>query len=457
MTTDASRGTYPAVLAVVAASTFLAMAAYTAPFGNAVSLTAALRATPAESSWILASMSVGLAATLLAAGVVADRIGRHAVFEIGSLIFVGANIVSAAAPEAIVFVIARVIAGIGATGMIATGLGLVSATAREPRHHTATATVWSIMMGAGIAVGPVVAGMLDLVGAWRWLYVFFALGGLAIWISAHRTCRPRHSSIQPARSTRFDILGFVLITAFLAVLVTAIVLVRSAGPTTSTLLFALAAALLAGFVLSQRLGTRRLIQPSLFVRKDFLATTTAGLGAGLGIVGVMAFAPTYFVAGVGLSTLQAGSMSALWASTSAVAALVLARRTARISGPVQLMLGLGGAALGAGLMTGIGESSGAARLIVSLIVAGVAAGVLNTGLARQAVASVPAEDAATGTAANNTARYLGVAIGVSLASLITTNNATVHGWNLVVWIGAGASLIATIAVAGLSRTARNTP
>lgn len=312
-------------------------------------------------------------------------------------------------------------------------------------------------MGAGIAVGPVLAGVLDLDEAWRWLYVFFALGGVAVWIGARRTCRPQHGSARSVPSARFDFLGFVLLTAFLTVLITAIVLVRSAGATVNVVLFALAAVLVAGFVFSQRLGTRRLIRPGLFARKDFLAATAAGLGAGLGIVGVMAFAPTYFVAGLGMSTLHAGAMSALWAGTSAVAALILARHTARISGPVQLMLGLGGAALGAGLMTGIGESSGSARLIVSLVVAGVAAGILNTGLARQAVASVPAEDAATGTAANNTARYLGVAIGVSVASLITAGNATVPAWNLVVWIGAGASVVAAIAVAGLSRTAQPAP
>lgn len=165
----------------------------------------------------------------------------------------------------------------------------------------------------------------------------------------------------------------------------------------------------------------------------------------------MAFAPTYFVSGLAMSTLHAGSMAALWAVTSAIAALVLARHTARISGVAQLLIGLGGAALGTGLMMGIGASSGAVRLIVGLIVAGVASGILNVGLARQAVASVPAEEAATGTAANNTARYLGVAIGVSVSSLVMMDDTSVARWNLVVWTATGASLLAAAAVAALSR------
>lgn len=442
---------YRPVLAVVAASTLLAMTCYTGPFGNAVSLTSALSASTSQTTWILAAMSIGLAATLLAAGVVADRIGRLSVFGLGAAVFTVANLMCSLAPGPSVFIIGRVTAGIGATGMIATGLGLVAAVAAEHRHRSTTATMWSIMMGAGIAVGPVAAGALDLIDAWRAFYVILAAGGIAVSFGARRTRRYFPESAPATTAPPFDYLGFILLTGSLALLIAALVVVRTASGSAIVAVFTLTVALVVALVLSQKLGKRQLITPSLFSRSDFLAATAAAFGAGLGVVGVMAFAPTYFVGGLGMNTLQAGTMSALWAGTSAVAALALARYTARISGPTQLVIGLLGAGLGVAMMTGVSGIGDNTRLWGSLVVAGIAAGVLNSGLARQAVASVPPNEAATGTAANNTARYLGVAVGVSIASLIIASDTTVSGWNLIVWIGVGASLLAALVVVLLSR------
>lgn len=433
-------GSYRAVLTVVVASTFLAMLAYTGPLGNAVTLTAAFGAGPAGTTWILASMSVGLAVTLLAAGVVADRIGRREVFELGTVLFIASNLVCTVAPDAAVFVAARIVAGIGTTGMIATGLGLVVGLGDvATRHRSTTATWWSVAMGAGIAAGPVLSGTFDLFDGWRWFYGLLTVGGIAMLIGVRRAV-----PVQPVRTghpREFDPAGFVLLTTFLAVLITAIVEVRAGLSPTTVLLFAGSAVLMAAFVVSQRFGRRRLIAPEILTHRPFLAATTAGFGTGIGVISVMAFAPSYFTLGLGMTTLQAGALTTVWSATSAVAALVFARHTARISGTTQLAIGLVGVSVGTALMVAPTAALGSTRLVVGLFVAGIASGLLNGGLARQAVAAVPAEHAATGTAANNTARYLGAAIGVSAASVITAAVGMTIGWNDVAIAGTIASLI----------------
>lgn len=57
------------------------------------------------------------------------------------------------------------------------------------------------------------------------------------------------------------------------------------------------------------------------------------------------------------------------------------------------------------------------RLLPGLFLAGAANGILNAALGRQAVASVPADRTAMGSGANNTARYLGSAIGITVAAV----------------------------------------
>ena len=57
--------------------TALAMIAYIAPLTTITAVAADLGAGPAARAWILSSTSVGLAAGLLATGVLGDRIGRR--------------------------------------------------------------------------------------------------------------------------------------------------------------------------------------------------------------------------------------------------------------------------------------------------------------------------------------------------------------------------------------------
>ena len=89
------------------------------------------------------------------------------------------------------------------------------------------------------------------------------------------------------------------------------------------------------------------------------------------------------------------------------------------------------------------------RLLPGLLVAGAASGVLNAALARQAVASAPQGLASIGSGANNTARYLGAALGVTAIAVLATHPDTasmIAGWNLAVIVNAGVSALGALLV-----------
>ena len=442
---------YPQVLATVTASTFVAMLAYAGPLGNAVTLDAALHAGAAGATWILASMSVGLAAALVTAGVVADRIGHRRVFALGAAVFVAANLACGALSTAPLFVAARVVAGIGAAGMIATGLGLVAAVSEHDGHRTRTAVWWSSSMGAGIALGPILTGALDLAGAWRLFYLLLAVAGAALWWSVLRI--PAARANRPNRP--LDITGFVLLTGALTTAVAAIVEVRAGAGAVAGALAVAAAALTAGLVAGQRCGRATLVDPALFRRPRFLGSTVAAFGTGIGVISAMSYSCTFAVHGLGLTTLRAGALLAVWSGTSAVAALCFSRLAGVLSGPAHLIGGLAGVAVGLLLTTGLSEGVSALRLIPGLVVAGIASGLLNTGLAREAIASVPAGDAAMGSGANNTARYVGSSLGVTIAGVLAVGAPdAVDGWNRTASAAALASLLCAAAVLAAHRAAR---
>ncbi len=71
--------------------------------------------------WILDAYALGLAAFLLAAGSLADRVGRKKVFDGGLVIFVLASLACGLAPTDTVLIVGRLVQGIGGGVLFAVG------------------------------------------------------------------------------------------------------------------------------------------------------------------------------------------------------------------------------------------------------------------------------------------------------------------------------------------------
>jgi hypothetical protein len=156
-----------------------------------------------------------------------------------------------------------------------------------------------------------------------------------------------------------------------------------------------------------------------------------------------------------MTSLCAGLVLLAWSGTSAVSALLARGLPPRLTGSRQLAIGLLGVATGEAAMLGVAQGS-AWRLLPGLVVAGVASGVLNAGLGRQAVAAVPTDRASFGSGANNTARYLGSAIGVTLVVVIATSShadvdARIAGWDHAVAVSAVIAALSALGVLALHR------
>lgn len=455
----ASPASFRAALALTSLSTFAAMLAYSGPLGNAATITAALAGGPGAAergttTWIVSSMSIGLAVSLLTAGALADMSGRRRVFRLGAWVFAAGSAVCATAVSPAQFVIGRLVEGVGAAGAIATGLGLVAAVTTGAGQRSASAGWWGASMGAGIALGPMLTGLLDLAGLWRGSYWLFAAAGAGIAIAA-RWCFTETAVIQGRRP---DLLGAALMTGGLGLLLVALVEARGGGGVRALLCAGGAVIALAAFVLSQLRGRSPMVEPALLRRNHFVAATVAATATGAGVIALMSFACTFLVTSMGMSTLGAGAAVGVWSGSSAVSAVLSRRLPARLAGTAQLVIGLAGTGAGVLLLTGLDEDSGVGRLIPGLLVAGIATGVLNSALGRQATGTVPVGNAAMGTGLNNTARYVGASIGVTVVFVLAAvpqadPAARFAGWNQVTVLTGMISLAGALAVLVLSRRA----
>ncbi len=434
-------------LAIAAGGTFLVLVAFTTPLASLTITSDALHSDPGGQAWILSSMSVGLAVALLVSGAVADDYGRRKVFVAGAALLALTSALAALAPNTAVLVLARIGQGIGGAAVLSCSLGCIAAEfPAGPRRAHATG-VWGASVGAGIAVGPVVIGLLAAAGSWRagyWLLAAFAVV-LAV------VARVALTEERAERPRPVDVVGATLLGAGLVALLAGLVEGRQGWDRpVVTVLFVAAVALLVAFALWERRVRAPMLDLALFRRPEFVASIVAGTATGAGIIALMSFTPTFFQRAFHFSTLDAALLLLAWSATSAVVALFARRLPAGFGARSRIVTSLVVIAAGQFMLTGLDTGTSAAHLLPGLLVAGVGSGVLNAALGQIAVTSVPAGKASVGSGANNTARYVGAALGVTVVAVIAAHadlGALVAGWDTAAVVTAALSLAGALLVA----------
>lgn len=435
-------------LRVVAVATATSLAAFTAPLATITSTAAGLGAGPAGRTWILSSMAIGLGAFLLSAGTLADDRGRRRVFVAGLGLLVAASVVCAAAPGEVVFVLGRVGQGAGAAAVIAAGLGLISAAFAPGPSRAQASGVWGASVGAGIALGPLVSAGLDVAISWRAVHVVLAVLALATALAALRAV-PESRMPEPRG---LDLPGTLLFTTAVGCFLAALVEGRLGWGPTSLLLAAVAAVAAVGFVVVERRSRAPMLDLGLLTRPAFLAATVAAAVTGGGIIALLS-TMAGFLAALGITPFGSAWLLLAWSGTSVVTALLARRLPAAVTGRHQLAAGLLVVAVGQLLLTGVDPDATWVRFVPGLLVAGVASGVVNAALGREAVASVPPGRAGMGSGANNTARYVGSAVGVGVVSAIlgapragSAAEALTQGWNVAALVTAAVTAAGALVV-----------
>jgi MFS family permease len=433
-------------LAVATAGTVLALIAYTTPVATLATTATALSAGPGGQAWILSSMSCGLAVALLPSGAVGDDYGRRRMFIIGALVLAAASVLAAFAPDTLTLVLARVGQGLGAAAVIACSLGLIGHSFPGGHARVRATGMWGAGVGAGIAVGPLLAAGLDsgLGLGWRAAYALTAVLALLLagaargWLT--ESTSQRHQAV--------DGWGILVFALALAGVLAGLVEGRE-GWLRPSVLALLGGGVIAAvvFVVVELRSPGPMLDLRLLKRPDFAGATIGGVATGAGVIATMSFLPTLVQRGLGHGATYAAFLLLGWSATSVVTAL-LARRLP-VSPRVQLVAGLLGVAVGQAMLTGIDTHAGVWRLLPGLLVAGAASGVLNAALGRQAVASAPPGLASVGSGANNTARYLGAALGVTVVAVLAAHpdpGAMVAGWNVAVIVDAAVSVVGALLV-----------
>jgi MFS family permease len=437
---------------LVALGTALVLVTYVTPMATVPQTAADLASGAGARAWILSSMSVGLAAGLLASGALGDAHGRRRSYVTGlALLGLGA-LGCALAPSSAVFVGSRVLEGLGGAAVLACGLAILAHTFHEPAARAHATGIWGASVGLGITVGAVLAAALDVGTGWREAYVVVGVVALGLLLPSHRSL----PESRAGQERRLDVAGVLTLATSLTLLVSGLTQARSGLSAAALLLLGLSLLVLAGFVLVERRSAEPMVDLGLLRSPGFLAATLGALVLGIGIIGMSSNVPFLVQVGLGGSLWVATWLVVAWSATSVLTSLLVRRVSIPLSGPHLIAAAMFVVGLGQLLALGMGTGSSPWRLLPAMLVSGLATGVLNAVLGREAVANVPPDRAAMGSGSNNTARYLGAACGITVFSVVLSHAGhgsgaarLVDGWSAAVVVASAVSIGGAVVIAAI--------
>jgi EmrB/QacA subfamily drug resistance transporter len=376
--------------------------------------------------WIVDAYTLALAAVVLTAGSIADRVGRRLIFTSGIGLFTATSLACALASDIAVLDAARALQGIGAAMMFASSLAiLVDAFPTDPGRAKAFAA-YGATIGASFAVGPLVGGALTSAISWRAVFYVNVPLGIAALLASYASLRESRDPSPRA----IDRIGQTTLTGGLFLLVLALLRANQEGWGSPRIVAELvgAAIFLALFVVTESRVEQPMLPLRLFRRPDFSGAQIAAFAISASFFALFLYTTLYLQEVLQLSPIQAGLVYLpgtilLFAVSGATAQL-----PRRIHPGLLVVVGLALVAGGLALMTVAGARSSWTALLPGELVVCFGTGLLNPALAAVAMGSVSERQSGLAAGVNDAFRQGGIAVGVAaFGALVPAAAALGHG------------------------------
>lgn len=362
--------------------------------------------------WVVDAYALTLASFLLVSGSLADMFGRKRVFLAGIVIFILGSLGCGLAQSPLFLNLSRGFQGIGAAAMFATALALLAQEFRGKERGTAFG-VWGAVTGAGVAVGPLVGGVLtDGLG---WESIFFVNIPVGL-IALVMTILKVSDTHEPREGSRVDWIGFVSFSVALFCLIYALVRGGAQGWTSSTILGALviAGVLLITFTIAEIKQERPMFDFALFKKPTFIGASAAAFAISASIFSLFLYITLYFQNILHYSPTATGVRFLPTTMISFVIAAMAGKASAHL--PVKGLMTTGLTLIAIGLFL-IGRlvhtDSHWTVILIGLCFTGFGIGLTNPPLASTAVSVVPPQQSGMASGINSTFRQVGIATGVA--------------------------------------------
>ncbi|SDD97550.1 MFS transporter [Glycomyces harbinensis] len=377
-----------------------------------------LDASTADLQWIVDSFLVALAALLLPAGLLGDRLGRRKVLLAGLAIFAAACALASFADSVGMLIAARALMGVGAAVVMPVSMAVVPSMFSGAERTRAIAFL-TAGMAIGLPLGPLLGGWL--LEHYEWNSVFLinvpllVLGFIAIAVLLPESTDRSAPRLQPL-ATLAAVLG---LGAFVYGIIEAPVEGWTSAPTLVGGIGGLL--LIAAFAVSQLRSGAPMVDLGLFRDRAFLWGSIVATAASMLMMGALFLVPQYLQIVEGHSAFGTGLRLLPMIGGLMVGGLASERVAERFGHRAAIVCGLGLTAAGCliALLTDPGSSYGLAATWLAVLGAGF--GMSLVPATDAVLAALPPERAAVGSALMQTMRQTGGAVGVAVLGSIASS------------------------------------
>jgi len=366
-------------------------------------------------NWITNAFMLSFGSSLMAAGALADAFGRKRLFTIGIVVFTMVSLAIGWAPSIAWLDALRAVQGVAAAATLSGGSATL-AQLYEGKARTRAFSLLGTSFGVGLAIGPILAGLLVDRYGWRSVFLSGAIIGVLVLIFGI----PRMRESRDPDANGLDWLGTLTFTATLAAFTWGVLQAPESGWSSPLVVVLLAgsAAFLAAFVAVERRAHRPMLDLSLFRYPRFVGVQVLPIATCYCYVVLLVLLPIRFIGINGHSEIDAGLTMIALSAPMLVMPSLAASLTRWLSSGVISGIGLLIAGVGLFLLSRVGTGQTSQDAILPMIVIGLGTGLpwgLMDGLS---VSVVPKERAGMATGIFSTTRVAGEGIALAIVSTL---------------------------------------
>ncbi len=397
-------------LIAVCTATFMLLLDITVVNVALPSIERSLHSSFSDLQWVVDAYSLTLAAFLLTSGVLGDMFGRRNIFTVGLVIFSLSSLVCGLATSSDMLNFSRAVQGIGGAAMFATSIALIASAFHGKERGTAFG-IYGAVLGAAVAVGPLVGGAITSGIGWRWIFfVNVPIGVVAVFVTLSKIDRSAQTNTR-----RVDWAGFLTFSVSLFLLVLGLVRGNYDGWGSTKILGLLvgSAVLMAAFIVAEWRQNDPMLDLTLFKTRAFNGVSLTAFALSGSIFAMFLYLTLYVQDDLGYGPFQAGLRFLPITLMMFVISPFAGKLTVRVQSRYLLSAGLllvSGGLLFLGTTT---RSSSWTQLLPGFILSGVGVGLVNPTLASTSVAVVPFQRSGMASGANATFRQIGIATGIA--------------------------------------------
>ncbi len=374
--------------------------------------------------WVVMAYLLTITSLLLSLGRISDMVGRKTIFAGGLAIFtIGSGLCALSASEN-QLILYRVIQGIGAAMLMATGIAIIT-HAFPPRERGKAMGLIGTVVAIGSMAGPITGGFLiENVG---WQSIFYINIPVGIFGTAMALAVLRKDEITKGQT--FDVPGALTLFISLTSLLLALSQGQEIGWRSSyiTLLFIMSILFFILFIVVENKARQPMMELRHFRNRPFAAANISALISFVAMFSVILLMPFFLEKELGYSPQKVGIVFISVPLVMSVVAPMSGWLSDRTNSYILSSIGLGIASVSILSLGFLSSESGFIDVVLRLALLGLGMGLFQAPNNSIIMGSLPKEQLGIAAGTLGTMRNMGMVIGVAVSGAVFSNRYVYYG------------------------------